>query len=59
MEKSAIELLPHTFDAFLARFGRLTEIQELALETLLNGKNCVLAAATASGKNRSGVSSDA
>lgn len=50
-----IELLPHTFDAFLARFGRLTEIQELALEPLLNGKNCVLAAATASGKTEAAL----
>jgi len=53
--KSAIERLPHTFDAFLARFGQLTEIQELALETLLSGKNCVLAAATASGKTEAAL----
>ncbi len=50
-----IELLPHTFDAFLSRFGRLTEIQELALEPLLKGKNCVLAAATASGKTEAAL----
>ena len=50
-----IELLPHTFDAFLSRFGRLTEIQELALEPLLNGKNCVLGAATASGKTEAAL----
>ena len=50
-----IELLPHTFDAFLSRFGRLTEIQELALEPLLSGKNCVLAAATASGKTEAAL----
>ncbi len=55
MEKSPIELLPHTFDAFLSRFGRLTEIQQLALEPLLNGKNCVLAAATASGKTEAAL----
>ena len=55
MENSATELLPHTFDAFLARFGRLTEIQQLALEPLLNGKNCVLAAATASGKTEAAL----
>lgn len=53
--KSQIELLPHTFDAFLSRFGRLTEIQELALEPLLDGKNCVLAAATASGKTEAAL----
>ena len=50
-----IELLPHTFDAFLSRFGRLTAIQELALEPLLSGKNCVLAAATASGKTEAAL----
>ncbi len=50
-----IELLPHTFDAFLSSFGRLTAIQELALEPLLNGENCVLAAATASGKTEAAL----
>ncbi len=50
--KSKIE---HTFDAFLARFGRLTLIQELALEPLLGGENCVLAAATASGKTEAAL----
>ncbi|MBA4185573.1 MAG: hypothetical protein H0X49_16410, partial [Acidobacteria bacterium] len=35
--KSVIEKLSHTFDAFLSRFGRLTAIQELALEPLLSG----------------------
>ena len=53
--KSEIELLPHTFDAFLSRFGRLTEIQKLSLEPLLSGKNCVLAAATASGKTEAAL----
>ncbi len=53
--QSAIEKLPHTFDAFLSRFGRLTEIQEFALEPLLDGKNCVLAAATASGKTEAAI----
>ena len=54
-ERSATELLPHTFDAFLSRFGRLTAIQVLSLEPLLNGKNCVLAAATASGKTEAAL----
>lgn len=53
--ESRIEKLPHTFDAFLSRFGRLTAIQELALEPLLNGENCVLAAATASGKTEAAL----
>jgi len=53
--KSVIEKLSHTFDAFLSRFGRLTAIQELALEPLLSGENCVLAAATASGKTEAAL----
>jgi ATP-dependent Lhr-like helicase len=51
-QKAKIE---HTFDAFLARFGRLTPIQELALDPLLGGENCVLAAATASGKTEAAL----
>ncbi|MCA1567047.1 MAG: DEAD/DEAH box helicase [Acidobacteria bacterium] len=50
-----MEALPHTFDALLARFGRLTEIQARALEPLLAGRNCVLAAATASGKTEAAL----
>ncbi len=53
--QSQIQRLPHAFDAFLSRFGRLTAIQELALEPLLNGENCVLAAATASGKTEAAL----
>lgn len=47
--------LPHTFDALLARFGRLTEIQQKAIEPLLAGRNCVLVAATASGKTEAAL----
>ncbi|MCP9494878.1 MAG: DEAD/DEAH box helicase [Pyrinomonadaceae bacterium MAG19_C2-C3] len=50
-----INRLPHTFDALLARFGRLTEIQQKALEPLLAGRNCVLVAATASGKTEAAL----
>jgi len=50
-----MERLPHTFDALLARFGRLTEIQVRAMEPLLAGRNCVLAAATASGKTEAAL----
>ena len=50
-----MERLPHTFDALLSRFGRLTEIQARALEPLLAGRNCVLAAATASGKTEAAL----
>ena len=47
--------LPHTFDALLARFGRFTEIQQRALDPLLAGRNCVLVAATASGKTEAAL----
>jgi ATP-dependent Lhr-like helicase len=50
-----MERLPHTFDALLARFGRLTEIQARALAPLLAGHNCVLAAPTASGKTEAAL----
>ncbi len=50
-----MERLPHTFDALLSRFGRLTEIQARALEPLLAGRNCVLASATASGKTEAAL----
>ena len=50
-----MERLPHTFEALLARFGRLTEIQAMALAPLLAGRNCVLAAATASGKTEAAL----
>jgi ATP-dependent Lhr-like helicase len=47
--------LPHTWDAFFGRFGRFTEIQAQAIEPLLEGKNCVLASATASGKTEAAL----
>lgn len=50
-----MERLSHTFDALLARFGRLTEIQARALAPLLAGRNCVLAAPTASGKTEAAL----
>lgn len=49
------EKLPHTWSAFLARFGRFTEIQALAVEPLLAGKNCMLVSATASGKTEAAL----
>lgn len=49
------EKLPHTWDALFARFGRFTEIQSLAIEPLLNRKNCVLVSATASGKTEAAL----
>lgn len=47
--------LPHTWEAFLARFGRFTEIQALAVEPLLAGKNCILISPTASGKTEAAL----
>lgn len=49
------EKLPHTWSAFLARFGRFTEIQALAVEPLLAGKNCLLISSTASGKTEAAL----
>jgi ATP-dependent Lhr-like helicase len=49
------EALPHTWDAFFARFGRFTEIQARAIEPLLAGQNCVLVSATASGKTEAAL----
>ena len=49
------EKLPHTWNAFLARFGRFTEIQALAVEPLLAGKNCMLVSPTASGKTEAAL----
>jgi Lhr-like helicase len=50
-----MERLPHTFDALLTRFGRLTEIQSRALAPLLAGHNCILASPTASGKTEAAL----
>jgi ATP-dependent helicase Lhr and Lhr-like helicase len=49
------EKLPHTWSAFLARFARFTEIQALAVEPLLAGKNCMLVSSTASGKTEAAL----
>ncbi|MBS1811871.1 MAG: DEAD/DEAH box helicase [Acidobacteria bacterium] len=47
--------LPHTWDALFARFGRFTEIQTQAIPPLLEGHNCVLVSATASGKTEAAL----
>lgn len=47
--------LPHTWDAFFTRFGRFTEIQAQAIDPLLAGRNCILVAATASGKTEAAL----
>ncbi|MEJ7615378.1 MAG: DEAD/DEAH box helicase [Pyrinomonadaceae bacterium] len=50
-----MNLLPHTWDALLARFGRLTDIQAKAIGPLLAGRNCMLVSATASGKTEAAL----
>ena len=47
--------LPHTWDAFFARFGRFTDIQAQAIPPLLEGHNCVIVSATASGKTEAAL----
>ena len=47
--------LPHTWDAFFARFGRFTEIQLHVIPPLLEGHNCVIVSATASGKTEAAL----
>ena len=47
--------LTHTWDALFARFGRFTDIQAQAIEPILNGHNCVLVSATASGKTEAAL----
>jgi ATP-dependent Lhr-like helicase len=47
--------LPHTYDALLSRFGRLTEIQAQAIGPLLEERNCILVSATASGKTEAAL----
>src|SRR5262249_20176871 len=47
--------LPCAWDALFARFGAFTEIQSQAIEPLLEGRNCVLVSATASGKTEAAL----
>ena len=54
-QRQVKDKLPHTWDALFARHGRFTEIQTLAIEPLLEGKNCVLVSATASGKTEAAL----
>lgn len=54
-QRQTKEKLPHTWDALFARFGRFTEIQTQAIEPLLDGGNCVLVSATASGKTEAAL----
>lgn len=47
--------MPRAWPAFFQRFGRLTEIQTRAIGALLDGRNVVLASATASGKTEAAL----
>jgi ATP-dependent helicase Lhr and Lhr-like helicase len=47
--------LRRTWEPFLSRFGRPTDIQVAAVPTILTGSNIVVAAATASGKTETAV----
>ena len=47
--------MPRAWPAFFQRFGRLTEIQARALGAILDGRNVVLASATASGKTEAAL----
>ncbi|MCL5100550.1 MAG: DEAD/DEAH box helicase, partial [Candidatus Marsarchaeota archaeon] len=38
------------YSLFIARFGRFTEVQEMAFEAIKKGSNCVITAPTGSGK---------
>ncbi|MDJ0752208.1 MAG: DEAD/DEAH box helicase [Ardenticatenaceae bacterium] len=42
--------IPHTWPLFFARYGRFTPVQEEAIPLILRGENCLVMAATASGK---------
>jgi len=46
----AARSLPRAFPAFLARFGNLTGIQELAIPVIASGRDAVVVAPAASGK---------
>ena len=51
MDEYAIrDRLPHVWHAFFARFGRLREIQKVAIPALLSGADALVMAPTASGK---------
>ena len=49
------ELLPRSFSVLLGRFPRLTEIQEAGIPPILEGRDVLLAAPTATGKTEAYV----
>ncbi len=54
-EADVRDLLPRTWHAFFARFGRLTEVQRRAVSPLHAGRSALLSAPTASGKTEAVV----
>ncbi|NPV14910.1 DEAD/DEAH box helicase [candidate division WOR-3 bacterium] len=55
-EQRAVKaLLPRTYPAFFARFGRLTEVQIEAIPRILRGENLVVISPAASGKTEAVV----
>ncbi len=55
-EQRAVKaLLPRTYPAFFARFGRLTEVQIEAIPRILQGENLVVISPAASGKTEAVV----
>ena len=50
LDRSLALSMPKTWDAFFGTFGRLTPIQRKAIPIILDGKDCLVVSATASGK---------
>ena len=50
LDREIARLLPATWPEMLARFGRLTEVQRVAIPEIFTGRDVIVSAATASGK---------
>src|SRR5450756_2280553 len=56
LEKSIIASLhPRVKDAYVSRFGALSEVQRLAIPSVLEGKNVLLIAPTGTGKTEAAM----
>lgn len=49
-DRAVARMLPTTWPSFFASFGRLTEVQRVAIPEILGGQDVIVSAATASGK---------